>query len=203
MFSMVEILRKEGITDELVLGAMEQVDRKDFVPSEHHAYSYENRPLPIGYRQTISQPFIVAFMTQLLELGGDERILEIGTGSGYQTAILANLCSHVYTVEIVRALSSEARMRLSDLGYNNISFRTGDGYSGWEEYAPYDRIIVTAAPEEIPQALTSQLKDGGIMVVPAGPRYATQILWKLSKIDGLLRKQDYGGVVFVPLVSQD
>jgi protein-L-isoaspartate(D-aspartate) O-methyltransferase len=203
VFSMVERLRKEGITDELVLSVMERVDRKDFVPSEHHAYSYENRPLPIGYGQTISQPFIVAFMTQLLELRGDERVLEIGTGSGYQTAILANLCSHIYTVEVVRALSSEAGMRLNDLGHSNISFRVGDGYSGWEENAPYDRIIVTAAPEEIPQVLTSQLKDGGIMVVPVGPRYATQTLWKVSKVDGSLHKQDYGGVAFVPLVAED
>lgn len=203
MFSMVDMLKKEGITDELVLDVMGRVDRKDFVPSEHYAYSYENRPLPIGYGQTISQPFIVALMTQLLELRGAERVLEIGTGSGYQTAILANLCSHVYTVEVVRALSSETRMRLNDLGYTNISFRIGDGYSGWEENAPYDRVIVTAAPEEIPQVLTSQLREGGIMVVPTGPRYATQTLWKVSKIHGSLLKQDHGAVVFVPLVAED
>ncbi len=203
MFSMTEVLRGEGITDESVLDAMKRVDRKDFVPTGHRAFSYENRPLPIGHGQTISQPFIVAFMTQLLELKGDERVLEIGTGSGYQTAILANLCSHVYTVEVVEELSKQAQTRLAGLGYDNISFRIGDGCLGWEEQAPYDRIIVTAAPEDIPDAFGRQLAEGGMMVIPVGPRYGTQILWRVKKVDGSFVKENCGGVLFVPLVSKD
>ncbi len=197
---MRDMLMQEGISDTKVLDAMEKIDRKIFVPEGQKSLSYENRPLPIGYSQTISQPFIVALMTQLLELKGTERVLEIGTGSGYQSAILSHLCHKVYSVEAIVELSRKAQSLFSNLGYDNILVKSGDGKLGWKEHSPYDRIIVTAAPSSIPQELLSQLKDGGIMVIPVGQRYSTQILWRIFKRNNSIQKESHGYVSFVPMV---
>jgi protein-L-isoaspartate(D-aspartate) O-methyltransferase len=151
-----------------VMQAVAKVPRHDFVPTELRQYAYADSPLPIGYGKTISQPFIVALMTDLLDIGPDDKVLEIGTGLGYQAAILAELAAHVFTVEIVEELAKEARMRLGRLGYKNVEFKLGDGYYGWPEHGPFSRIIVTAAPDLVPPPLLSQLKPGGRMIIPAG-----------------------------------
>jgi protein-L-isoaspartate(D-aspartate) O-methyltransferase len=161
-------LRARDITDARVLDAMGRVPRHLFVPEPNRAAAYGDHPLPIGHEQTISQPYIVAFMTQALEVGPGHRVLEIGTGSGYQAAVLAELAGQVYTIEIVPPLADRARRTLRDLGYRNIEVRTGNGYEGWPEHAPYDRIMVTAAPDHVPPALVEQLKVGGLMAIPVG-----------------------------------
>lgn len=161
-------LRARDIRDPRVLEAMRRVPRHLFVPENVRAQAYIDYPLPIGYDQTISQPYIVAFMTEALDVQATDTVLEIGTGSGYQAAVLAELARTVYTIEIVEPLAASARKTLSALGYTNVTVRTGNGYLGWSEHAPYDRIIVTAAPEEIPPALVRQLKVGGIMAIPVG-----------------------------------
>ncbi|OFW14080.1 MAG: protein-L-isoaspartate O-methyltransferase [Acidobacteria bacterium RIFCSPLOWO2_12_FULL_67_14] len=161
-------LKARDIRSERVLGAMLTVPRHLFVPEGQRAEAYRDSPLPIGYEQTISQPYIVAFMTQALDVHPDHRVLEIGTGSGYQAAVLGTLSKEVYTIEIVPPLAERARQTLSGLGYRNIDVRTGNGYLGWAEHAPYDRIMVTAAPDEVPTALVEQLKIGGVMVIPVG-----------------------------------
>jgi len=163
-----EQLRGRDITSARVLDAMLKVPRHLFVPEDVRARSYDDRPLPIGFEQTISQPYIVAFMTQALDVQSDHRALEIGTGSGYQAAVLAELAGHVYTIEIVAPLAARARATLAGLGYRNLEVRTGNGYLGWPEHAPYDRIMVTAAPEQVPPALVEQLKVGGLMAIPVG-----------------------------------
>jgi protein-L-isoaspartate(D-aspartate) O-methyltransferase len=163
-----EQLRARDIDNARVLDAMRQVPRHLFVPEPRRAWAYNDSPLPIGLEQTISQPYIVAFMTQALELEPGHRVLEIGTGSGYQAAVLSLLAKDVYTIEILPALADRARKILTDLGYRNIQVRTGNGYLGWPEYAPYDRIMVTAAPDEVPAALVQQLKMGGLMAIPVG-----------------------------------
>jgi protein-L-isoaspartate(D-aspartate) O-methyltransferase len=163
-----EQLRARDIHNSLVLGAMLKVPRHLFVPEPQRARAYDDGPLPIGLDQTISQPYIVAFMTQALELEPGHRVLEIGTGSGYQAAVLSLLAKEVYTIEILPPLAERARKTLADLGYRNIQVRTGNGYLGWPEYAPYDRIMVTAAPAEVPAALVQQLKVGGLMAIPVG-----------------------------------
>jgi protein-L-isoaspartate(D-aspartate) O-methyltransferase len=163
-----EQLRSRDIHDPRVLEVMRTVPRHLFVPEAQRAASYGDFPLPIGHGQTISQPYIVAFMTQALDVGPDHRVLEIGTGSGYQAAVLAMLAKEVYTIEIIAPLADQARQILSDLGYRNVRVRTGNGYLGWPEQAPFDRVIVTAAPEEIPSALVQQLTVGGLMAVPVG-----------------------------------
>jgi len=192
-----------GITDTLVIEAMRTVPRHEFVPAEFLAQAYENHPLPIGHGQTISQPYIVALMTQAAGVQADDRVLEIGTGSGYQAAVLATLVDHVYSVEIIGALADSARERLARLGYNNVTVRHADGYFGWAEEAPFDTILVTAAPDHIPQPLVQQLKIGGRMIIPVGPVGGYQSLWMITRISaGEVRTQDLGEVRFVPLTRE-
>jgi protein-L-isoaspartate(D-aspartate) O-methyltransferase len=181
-----------------VLEALREVPREAFVPEERAPFAYEDRPLSIGYRQTISQPYIVALMTELAAPGPDDRVLEIGTGSGYQSAILARLARHVYTIEIVEALGRSAAEVFRRLGITNISSRIGDGFAGWPEEASFDAIVVTAAPAEIPPALTVQLRPGGRLVIPVGSVH--QELLRVEKgSDGALRRSSVLPVRFVPL----
>lgn len=194
-------LKRRGIRDERVLEAMRKVPRHAFVPEAHQDAAYEDRPLPIGEGQTISQPYMVAIMTQSLELEGEEKVLEIGTGSGYQTAILAELAKEVYTIERIPALLERAQNTLQYLGYKNIFFMIGDGTKGWPGKAPFDGIIVTAGAPEIPQTLLSQLADGGRLVIPVGPRY-TQTLYKVTKQGKNYKEEDITGCVFVPLLGE-
>jgi protein-L-isoaspartate(D-aspartate) O-methyltransferase len=195
-------IRARGVSDEAVLTAMETVPRHEFVLAEYLDQAYADHPLPIGYGQTISQPFIVAWMTELLELEGDDKVLEIGTGSGYQAAVLAELTDNVYTVEIIEELEKSAEERLKKLGYTKVKVKHADGYYGWEEYAPYDAIIVTCAPDHIPQPLVQQLKDGGRMVLPVGPPGGYQSLWLLMKQGDQVLSKNLGGVSFVPLTGE-
>ena len=193
-------IQGRGVQDERVLNVLRAVPRHRFVPSHSRRRAYDDGALPIGEGQTISQPYIVALMTELLHLKGDERVLEIGTGSGYQAAVLAELVDHVYTIEIVEALAKEARGRLDSLGYTNITARFGDGYQGWPEEAPFDAVIVTAAPDHIPQPLVDQLRTGGRMVIPVG-RHA-QDLMLLVKEEGGIREKDVIPVRFVPMTGE-
>jgi protein-L-isoaspartate(D-aspartate) O-methyltransferase len=195
-----EQLRRRGISDVRVLEAMGKVPRHLFVPENYRASAYEDRPLPIGEGQTISQPYMVAVMTQSLDLRGEERVLEIGTGSGYQAALLCLLCRKVYTVERIVPLMERAREALQELNYKNISYRTGDGTKGWPEEAPFDGIIVTAGAPEMPKTLQSQLAEGGRLVIPTGPRY-TQTLYKVTRKGNRFIEEDITGCVFVPLVG--
>jgi len=195
-------IRRRGVTDLEVLAAMERVPRHEFVPEEFRAQSYADRPLPIGYGQTISQPYIVALMTELLQLKSTDRVLEIGTGSGYQAAILGEIVADVYTIEIVEALALEAQERLKRLGYTNVHTLYADGYYGWEEHAPFDAIIVTAAPDHIPQPLVQQLKDGAKLVIPVGPPGGYQTLWEVTKTGEQVTKRNVTGVLFVPLTGE-
>ena len=188
-----------GIHDERVLAAMSKVPREEFVPPQSRDASYEDGPLPIGYDQTISQPYIVAFMTEQLRLKSSNRVLEIGTGSGYQAAILAELVSEVYSIEIVEPLARTAETTLQRLGYKNVNVKVGDGYKGWPEAAPFDAIIVTCAPDKVPQPLIDQLKDGGRMVIPVGERFA-QELYLLEKKNGQLKESVSLPVRFVPMM---
>ncbi len=194
-----EQIEKRGIKKEKVLKAMEKVPRHFFVPEEYRIHSYEDHPLPIGEEQTISQPFIVAYMTELLELNKDCRVLEIGTGSGYQSAILAELAKEVYTVELIESLSLKAREVLYSLGYKNIKFLVGDGTYGWKEYSPYDRIIVTAASPRVPSALIEQLQDDGILVIPVGT-YSQEIV-RIRKKGEKIDEEILIPVRFVPLIT--
>ena len=194
---------KRGIEDQRVLDVMKVVERHKFVPERYSESAYKDGPLPIGYGQTISQPFIVAFMTENLKLKSSHKVLEIGTGSGYQAAVLSELCDHVYTIEIVNALANESTERLEKLGYKNITVRSGNGYKGWPEEAPFDRIMVTAAPEEIPELLIEQLAEGGIMVIPVGKQYEIQYLWVITKeAGGQIKKEKILPVRFVPMVTK-
>ncbi len=197
---MQDELRWMGIADERVLAAMARVPRERFLLAEYREWADLNRPLPIGHGQTISQPFIVARMTELLMLKGDEKVLEIGTGSGYQTAILAELAREVWTVEVVEPLAKAAREALQELGYEKIRFRVGDGWAGWPEEAPFAGIIVTAAPDEIPDALVEQLADGGRLVLPVGPAGEVQMLQRVWKHGKDVEIEDLENVVFVPMV---
>jgi len=195
-------IRRRGVTDQEVLAAMELVPRHEFVPDHLKGQAYADHPLPIGYGQTISQPYIVALMTELLQLKHSDRVLEIGTGSGYQAAILGQIVAEVYTVEIVEPLAIEARERLKRLGYTNVHTLHADGYYGWQEHAPYDAIIVTAAPDHIPQPLVQQLKDGGQLVIPVGPPGGYQTLWQITKEGDQIKKRNVTGVLFVPLTGE-
>jgi protein-L-isoaspartate(D-aspartate) O-methyltransferase len=190
-----------GINDARVLAAMTKVPREEFVAPESRAASYEDGPLPIGYGQTISQPYIVAFMTEQLRPKPSDRVLEVGTGSGYQAAILAELVSEVYSIEIVESLAKTAEATLQRVGYKNVHVKFGDGYKGWPETAPFDAIIVTCAPDKVPQALVEQLKDGGRMVIPVGDRFAQQ-LYLLEKKNGQLKQSATLSVRFVPMTSE-
>jgi protein-L-isoaspartate(D-aspartate) O-methyltransferase len=188
---------------ERVMAAMAKVPRHEFVPPRDRHHAYANRPLPIGMGQTISQPFIVALMTDLMEVKPGDRVLEIGTGSGYQAALLAELAGMVYTIEIVEPLAREAAERLKRLGYRNVVTKTGDGYKGWAEHAPFDAIMVTAAPREVPQPLTDQLKPGGRLVVPVGGQAAGQSLLLIEKqADGRITRRNILAVRFVPLTDK-
>ena len=190
-----------GIKDERVLAAMAKVPREEFVPLEVRTDSYEDGPLPIGHSQTISQPYIVAFMTEQLQPKPTDRVLEIGTGSGYQAAILAELMKEIYSVEIVEPLAKGAEATLARLGYTNIHIKVGDGYKGWPEESPFDAIIVTCAPDKVPPPLIDQLKDGGRLVIPVGERFA-QELYLLEKKNGQLKESVTLPVRFVPMARE-
>lgn len=200
---LAEALRRQGISDTRVLEVIRGLDRAQFVPESMRDAAGQDSPLPIGHGQTISQPFIVAFMTQALDLQPGDRVLEIGTGSGYQTAVLARLCGEVYTVELLPELAESARERLERLGFGNIHYRVGDGSAGWPEAAPFDAIIGTAAPEHLPPALYQQLRPGGRLVLPVGPLHGSQELIRIirpsrgeePRVDKLL------DVRFVPMTS--
>ena len=194
-------LKARGIKDERVLTTMAKVPREEFVPADARVDAYEDGPLPIGYDQTISQPYIVAFMTEQLRLKPSDRLLEIGSGSGYQAAVLAELVADVYTIEIVEPLTKTAEATLQRLGYKNVHLRVGDGYQGWPEEAPFDAIIVTCAPDKVPQPLLDQLKDDGRMVIPVGERFAQQ-LYLLEKKNGQLKESATLPVRFVPMVRE-
>lgn len=188
-----------GIKDKKVIEVMKKVPRHLFVPEEYRQYSYDDEPLPIGEGQTISQPYIVAYMTEILELKEDDKVLEIGTGSGYQTAILAEVVKEVYTVEIIKSLSKRAQKVLKELGYENIHFKIGDGTYGWNEYSPYNAILVTAAPSKIPESLQKQLDDGGRMIIPVGSFFQELVLVVRRK--NKFKKKKLIPVRFVPLIS--
>lgn len=190
-----------GITNARVLSAMGKVPRHEFVPERLRGQAYDDHPLPIGYGQTISQPFIVAFMTQELDPKPSDRVLEIGTGSGYQAAVLAELVAQVYTIEIVEDLATRAAADLTRLGYTNVHVRAGDGYKGWSEAAPFDSVIVTCAPERVPQPLIDQLKDGGRIIIPIGPLW-NQELVLLRKQNGKLEQHAVLPVQFVPMTGR-
>ena len=194
---------KRGIEDKRVLDIMKSVERHKFVPEKYVKSAYKDGPLPIGHGQTISQPFIVGFMTENLKLDPSHRVLEIGTGSGYQTAILSGLSGHVYTMEIIDELAKLSSSVLKKLGFDNVTVRNGNGYKGWAEEAPFDRIMVTAAPEEIPNILVDQLTGGGIMVIPVGEQFEIQYLWVLTKEhSGSIKKEKILPVRFVPMVTK-
>jgi protein-L-isoaspartate(D-aspartate) O-methyltransferase len=195
-------IRRRGISDEDVLAALERVPRHEFVPKQYQAQAYADHPLPIGHGQTISQPYIVALMTELLELETTDRVLEVGTGSGYQAAILAEIVAEVYTIEIIEPLATQARDRFQRLGYSNIHALHADGYFGWEENAPFDAIIVTAAPDHIPQPLVQQLAEGAKLVIPVGPPGGYQSMWEVVKEGGQPRTSRGIGVLFVPLTGE-
>ena len=196
-------IKKRGIVDPSVLDALITVKRELFVPTKYREISYNDHPLPIGYNQTISQPYIVAFMTEYLQVKKNHKVLEIGTGSGYQAAILAKLADQVFTIEIIEPLGDIAKAVLKENNYNNVIVRIGNGYEGWEEEAPFDRIIVTAAPEKIPTVLINQLKKGGRMIIPVGQTNKEQHLWLIKKnINGIVKKEKILPVRFVPMVNE-
>lgn len=195
-------IEARGVTDEDVLRAMSITPRHEFVLDQYLKQAYADHPLPIGHGQTISQPYIVALMTEVLSVDPDDRVLEIGTGSGYQAAILSELVESVYTIEIIPELATSAEARLMNIGYQNISIKNADGYFGWVEEAPFDAIIVTAAPDHLPQPLANQLKEGGRLVIPIGPIGAVQTLWLFEKQNGELEATNLGGVQFVPFTRE-
>jgi len=189
--------------DSRIMEALGRVPRHEFVPRAYRRFAYQNRPLPIGSDQTISQPYIVALMTHLAGINDQSTVLEIGTGSGYQAAILAQLAGHVYTIEIIETLGRNAERLLQRLGYENITVKIGDGYTGWPEYAPFDAILVTAAPEQVPEPLIEQLKPGGKLVIPVGPQGRAQALKVIEKTaGGDIIKKDVLPVGFVPLTRE-
>jgi len=190
---------KRGVRNPQVLRALEKVERPLFVPDSLREEAYTDGPLPIGYGQTISQPYIVAFMTEALKVDSGDKVLEVGTGSGYQAAILAEIVKEVYTIEILGPLAESAQERLKRLGYQNIFVKHGDGYKGWSEYAPFDAIIVTAAPNEIPEELLKQLKAGGRMVIPIGSFY--QELYRITKTEKGILEEKLLPVRFVPMIK--
>lgn len=200
--AMVETqIAARGIHDARVIAAMQAVPRHEFVPAELRAFAYEDGPLPIGYEQTISQPYIVAFMTEQLALQPSHRVLEVGTGSGYQAAVVSKLAAEVFTIEIVEPLARRAAADLARLGFKNVQVRAGDGYQGWPEAAPFDAIIVTCAPDHVPEPLVRQLKDGGRMVIPVGES-GRQQLYVLEKRGGKIEQRAVLPVKFVPMTRK-
>jgi len=198
-----EQLIPRGISDYIVLDVFRKVPRHEFVPKELAASAYNDYPLPVGENQTISQPYMVALMTECLALKGQDKVLEIGTGSGYQAAILAELAKEVYSVERFQALADDARKVLDSLGYKNIKIKVGDGTLGWEEHAPYDGIIVTAGAPGIPESLVRQLKDGGRLVIPVGGDGFGQILTLVEKQGTSIKTKEICGCMFVPLIGKE
>jgi len=199
----VQQIAGRDVTDKRVLEAMNKVPRHLFVFLGEERYAYEDRPLPIGHGQTISQPYIVALMTELARIDKEDVVLEIGTGSGYQAAVLSVLASHVYSIEYIEALGREARGRLKSLGYNNVEVKIGDGYEGWPEHQPFDAILVTAAIDHIPQRLIDQLKPGGRLVIPLGGEFENQVLRVVEKDSrGVISHQDIIPVRFVPFLGE-
>jgi protein-L-isoaspartate(D-aspartate) O-methyltransferase len=196
-----EQLMPRGVHDERVLAAISKVPREEFVPQDSRAASYTDQPLPIGYGQTISQPYIVAFMTEQLHPSSGDRVLEIGTGSGYQAAILGELVTEVYSIEIIEPLAKTAEATLQRLGYKNVFVKVGDGYKGWAEHAPFDAVIVTCAPDHVPQPLIDQLKEGGRMIIPVGG-FGDQELYLLEKKNGDLQRRAVLPVRFVPMAGE-
>lgn len=197
---LVEELRSDGISSQSVLDAMLKVPRHEFVPSSYRHRAYQNRPLPIGHDQTISQPYIVAYMTEAAEIASGEKVLEIGTGSGYQAAVLAELAKEVYSIEIIPELADGARGVLNRLGYKNVEVRTGNGYLGWPEKAPFDAIVVTAAPDQVPQALVAQLAVKGKMIVPVGTNFQEMTI--ITKTESGVVERRTIPVAFVPMVGK-
>jgi len=193
-------LRRRGIADQAVLRAMDEVPRAVFVADEFSGAAHEDRALPIACGQTISQPYVVAYMTEKLGVARDHRVLEVGTGSGYQAAVLSRLAGEVVSIERYRTLAEAARARLAKLGYDNVEIVVGDGLAGWPERAPYDRIMVTAAAERMPETLVDQLAEGGVMLLPLGPQGGTQHIVKLTKTSTGLSREDLIPVRFVPLL---
>jgi protein-L-isoaspartate(D-aspartate) O-methyltransferase len=191
-----------GVEDRRVLAAMAAVPRHEFVPRAEVDHAYSDGPLPIGFGQTISQPYIVALMTELAQVREGDKVLEIGTGSGYQAAVLAELTDRIYSVEIVPELARSAAERLRRLGYRSVAVRDADGYFGWERHAPFDAILVTAAPDHVPPPLIRQLKDGGRMVIPVGAPGSYQTLWRFRKTDGKVASENITDVAFVPLIRE-
>jgi protein-L-isoaspartate(D-aspartate) O-methyltransferase len=196
-----EYIEREGVTNPRVLESMRQVPRHEFVAGQYRRDAYVDTALAIGFKQTISPPFIVAYMTQTIDPQPEDRILEIGTGSGYQAAVLANLCKEVYSIEIVEPLGKSAAERLRRLKYDNVKTKIGDGYLGWEEHAPFDKIIVTCSPENVPKPLIDQLKEGGRMLVPLGERYQ-QVFHQFEKKDGKLEEKTLISTLFVPMTGE-
>jgi protein-L-isoaspartate(D-aspartate) O-methyltransferase len=196
-------IEARGVQDKAVLKAMRTVKRHLFVPEEIASEAYSDRALPLGYGQTISQPYIVAYMTEMLRPTSQMKVLEVGTGNGYQAAVLAEIVKEVYTIEIVPELGESAKERLKRLGYDNVQVKVGDGYKGWEEHAPFDAIIVTAAPENVPPPLLAQLKEGGRMVIPVGPAYSAQNLMLLEKKDKKVVSRKLIPVIFVPFTRDE
>lgn len=193
-----------GVSDERVLEAMRRVPRHRMVPEDRRRFAYGDHPVDIGYNQTISQPYIVGYMTEQLQLEPEDKVLEIGTGSGYQAAILAEITPHVYSIEIVPELAASARSTLKELGYDQVQVRQGDGYHGWEEHAPWDAIIVTAAAEHIPPPLLRQLKPGGRMCIPVGAQFGVQYMLMVSKDEeGRVSTRNLMPVRFVPLTREE
>ena len=196
-------IEARGIHHKATLQAMRKVPRHLFVPDQLWSSAYRDNPLPIGYRQTISQPYIVAYMTASIDPKPDDKILEIGTGSGYQAAILGEIADSVFSVEIVDELAKQASDLLAKMGYGNIHVKGGDGYYGWPQYAPYDKIIVTAAAEEIPPLLVEQLSEGGLMILPVGPEFGMQYLVLVEKKDGEVHRKNMLPVRFVPFTRDE
>jgi protein-L-isoaspartate(D-aspartate) O-methyltransferase len=194
-------LENRGIMDEKVLDAMGAVPRHLFVPKDYRDYAYDDHPLPIGEGQTISQPYVVALMTEMLDLREDDKVLEIGTGSGYQAAVLAEICNNVYSIEIIESLAEKARRRLRKFGYHEVSIKIGDGYKGWPAHAPFDAIIVTCAPTHVPPALKEQLAEGGRLAIPLGGK-VTQQLVLMEKRNNELREIRSVPVRFVPMIDK-
>ncbi len=195
-------IKRRGISDKKVLAAMNKVERHLFVPKKYVRNAYEDSPLPIGMEQTISQPYIVAFMTEILKLNKTKKVLEIGTGSGYQAAVLSEIAGEVFTIELIESLGKKAKTLLEKRAYNNVQVKIGDGYQAWEKHAPFDAIIVSCSPTHIPKKLKEQLAEGGLMIIPVGPRFAQELIL-LKKENGTIKQSDVIAVRFVPMKGKN